>query len=161
MAGEQRYSSTEKWWINSRISELREKIKCFYRCENMSAQREKKMKRRTRELQHRWRFDSIISSLSPPTFMCCETSSRLFSGFPCRVWRESLQQGRFFFEFFIIFMLHCHIKLKFTSEHNPNTFFTPSSCLCAELVFTCVTAAPFLSHIEHHVTCLPKIGGLE
>lgn len=51
--------------------------------------KEKEKNQKKRESQHRWRFDSVIGSLSPPTFTRCETSSRFYPGFIGRLCCEN------------------------------------------------------------------------
>lgn len=41
------------------------------------------------EPQHRWRFDSVVCSLSPPTFTRCETTSRFYPGSLCTLCFEN------------------------------------------------------------------------
>ena len=102
----------------------------------------KKKKEKWHMPHHRRWFDSVICSLSPPTFTRCRTTSRM----------RVLQIA--------------HSVPKFDLKHFERVnifFFLPSTLRwhCTRSVSTySFSAASFLSDGEHHVTCLAKKEGV-
>lgn len=63
-------------WLKDTWSPGRRQCLCLSQHDSQRRGRRREKKEMAQEPPHRRRFDSVVGSLSPPTFTCSETASR-------------------------------------------------------------------------------------